>query len=194
MWPWEHLAVGYVLYSLGARALGRDPPTAAAVVVLAVATQAPDLVDKPLSWGLGWFPSGFAVGHSAFVAVPVGLVALHVGRRHDRPELGVAFVLGYWSHLLADVANPLRYGDRVRPERVLWPVSEATPYETDYGLRRGLVYLEEFLTELSTMPPTTVVLLSLLLPAATIGLWVLDGAPGVGLVTSAVGGVRRKDR
>lgn len=191
MWPWEHLAVGYLLYSLGVRALGRELPSDGAVVALAVATQLPDLLDKPLSWGLGWFPSGYALGHSAFVAVPVGLAVLLAGRRYDRSRWGVAFVVGYWSHLLADVANPLRQGARIRPERVLWPVSETTPYETDYGLGRGLVYLEEFIGALSTMPPTTLVLVYLLLPAATVCLWVLDGTPGLALATRTVDDVRR---
>lgn len=194
MWPWEHLAAGYLLYSLGARILGRDPPSDGAAVVLAVGSLLPDLVDKPLSWGLGWFPSGYAVGHSAFVAVPLGLAALLAGYALSRPRWGVAFVVGYWAHLLADVANPLRTGERIRPARVLWPVSKAEPYETHRGLGRGLTYFEDFLAELATMAPTDVVLLYLLLPAATIGLWLLDGAPGVALLSRAAGVVRHRLR
>jgi hypothetical protein len=194
MWPWEHVATGYLLYSLGTRALGREPPSDGAVVALGVASLLPDLVDKPLSWGLGWFPSGYAVGHSAFVAVPVGLGALLVGYRLGRQRWSVGFVVGYWVHLLADVANPVRNGGAIRPGRVLWPVSEADPYETDRGLGRGLTYLEDFLAELATMPPTDVILLYLLLPAATVALWLLDGAPGVALLSRAVGGVRSRLR
>jgi hypothetical protein len=114
MWPWEHLAAGYLLYSLGVRAFGRDPPSDGAAVALVIASLLPDLVDKALSWGLGWFPSGYAVGHSAFVAVPVGLGVLLAGYWFSRPRWGVAFVVGYWAHLLADVANPLRNGEPVR--------------------------------------------------------------------------------
>lgn len=191
MWPWEHLAAGYLLYSLGLRALGRDRPSDGSVVALAVASLLPDLVDKPLSWGLGWFPSGFAIGHSAFVAVPIGLGVILAGYRHDRPAWGIAFVVGYWAHLLGDVMNPLRNGESIRPERVLWPVFEAEPYEAQLGLGRGLTYLEGFISELAMMPPTDVVLLYLLLPAATVTLWILDGAPGVAFSARSVGRVWR---
>ncbi|MGM0370920.1 MAG: metal-dependent hydrolase [Halobacteriota archaeon] len=194
MWPWEHIAVGYLLYSLGARGLGRPPPSDGAVVALAVASLLPDLVDKPLSWGLGWFPSGYAIGHSAFVAIPVGLAVLLFGSRLDRPWVSVAFVVGYWTHLLGDVLNPLRYGNPILVGRVLWPVSAAEPYEIDRGLGRGLAYLEDFVAELVTMPITDVVLLYLLLPAATIALWIFDGAPGVTLLSRAVGTVRSRLR
>ena len=49
MWPWEHLAFGYVLYSLGVRTLRGRTPRGPPVLVLAVATQVPDLLDKPLA-------------------------------------------------------------------------------------------------------------------------------------------------
>lgn len=191
MWPWEHLAAGYLLYSLGLRTLGRDRTSDDSVVALAVASLLPDLVDKPLSWGLGWFPSGFAIGHSAFVAVPIGLGVLLAGYRHGRPAWGVAFVVGYWAHLLGDVMNPLRNGGPIRPERVLWPVFEAEPYEAQLGLGRGLTYLENFIIELTMMPLTDVILLYFLLPAATVMLWMLDGAPGVAFSTRSAGRVWR---
>jgi len=189
MWPWEHLAVGYLLYSLGARALGRDPPSDGGVVALAVATQLPDLLDKPLSWGLGWFPSGYAVGHSAFVALPLGVAAVVVARRAARPDLGAAFAVGHWSHLAADVLSPLRGGDGPSVSRVLWPIAEVRPYGTDYGLRRGAVYVERFVAELSAMDLTAVVLLYLLVPLGTLALWALDGAPGARPVVRAVDGM-----
>ncbi|MFB6202703.1 MAG: metal-dependent hydrolase [Halorhabdus sp.] len=144
MWPWEHVAVGYLLYSLTARVLGRDPPSDSETALLLAGTQGPDLIDKPLAWGLEWFPSGFAVAHSAFVAFPVGVMTLLVGWRTDRRRVAGAFVVGYWSHLLADVLNPLRNGERPLVSRVLWPVTDVSPYETDYGLARGLVYIREF--------------------------------------------------
>lgn len=194
MWPWEHVAVAYLLYSLGTRLLGRDPPSDGAAVALVVASLLPDLVDKSLSWGLGWFPSGYAVAHSAFVAVPLGLGVLLVGYRRDRRWWSIAFTVGYWAHLAADVMNPLRNGNQIRPGRVLWPVSDAEPYQVDRGLGRGLTYLLDFLAELATMPLTDVVLLYLLLPVATAVLWMLDGMPGVALLTRAVGGLRSRLR
>lgn len=193
MWPWEHLAVGYLCYSLGARALGRTPPSDAAAAVVAVAALLPDLVDKPLSWGLGWFPSGYAVGHSALVAAPLGAGLLLAGYRRGRPALAVAAVVGYWSHLLADVFDPLRRGEPPLPGRVLWPVSDPAPYGTDYGLGRGVVYLDRLAATLAAAPPADL-LSYLLLPAATAALWALDGAPGPGLAVRAAGRVRRHFR
>lgn len=191
MWPWEHAAAGYLLYSLGLRALGRDPPADGEAIVLLGGTQLPDLVDKPLSWGLGLFPSGYAVAHSAVVAVPVGLLVSAVLVRKGKTRTGVAFVVGYWSHLLGDVLSPLRGGDSPVVDRVLWPLVETTPYETDYGLRRGLVYLDGFVAQLTTLDTTGVVLAYLVVPLATAVLWTLDGTPGPRLVVRRLRGIAR---
>lgn len=192
MWPWEHVAVGYLLYSLWLRALGREPPAERDTAVLVAATLLPDLVDKPLAWGAGLFPSGFAVAHSAFVAVPLGLAALALGRQYDRRRVGVAFLVGYWSHLLGDVLNPIRAGGRPVVVRVLWPVVETAPYDTDYGLGRGLVYLREFFATVPRADPLDILLLYVLVPAATIALWALDGAPGTAWLRRLIGAVGRR--
>lgn len=191
MWPWEHAAVGYLLYSLGLRALGRDPPSDREAVLLLVATQVPDLVDKPLSWVLGVFPTGYALGHSAFVAVPVGAAVLVASRVRDRVRLGVAIVVGYWGHVAADVLNPLRSGGSPAPERALWPVVTGTPYEDDLGAGRGVAYLVEFVGSLAALDPLTLVGVYLLLPLVTLVVWVRDGAPGIGPLRGIVGRWRR---
>lgn len=175
--------MGYLVFSLAFRATGRRPPGDVAAVVLLVATMLPDLVDKPLSWGLGLFNTGYALGHSALVAVPVGLLVLAVGARTDRQQIAAAFVVGHWSHLVADVLDPLRYGDAPLPERVLWPLVTGTPYEQDLGLGRGVSYLAEFVASLRGMDLVALVGLYLLLPLLTFAIWVLDGAPGLGLLT-----------
>ncbi|MFB6177137.1 MAG: hypothetical protein ABEI99_08365, partial [Halobaculum sp.] len=78
-----------------------------------------------------------------------------------------------------DVLNPLRHGNRPLPGRVLWPISEQTPYATDYGLARGVVYLRRFLRDLSTMPTTAVLVVYGLLPLLTLLVWLWDGTPGL---------------
>jgi hypothetical protein len=190
VWPWEHVAVGYLLYSLSLRLLGRRPPTDSAAAVLVAATLLPDVLDKTLSWGLDVFPTGYAIGHSALLAVPAGVLAILIADRGRHRRWADAFVLGHWSHLLTDVLNPLRYGRPVEPARILWPIAEQVPYETDYGLRRGLVYLEALATELAAMDPLSVFLLYVLVPLVTVGVWLWDGAPGVAGVVRSAGRLR----
>jgi hypothetical protein len=182
MWPWEHLAVGYLCYSLGSRVLTGDPPAERDVLLLGIATQLPDLIDKPLSWGLQVFPTGYALGHSVFLAIPLGLVLLGEGIRRREPTAGLALLVGYWSHLAGDVVSPLRNGDPLAVGRLLWPLVEGNPYSRDLGLERALVYLARLPAELSTMDPFGAVLFYLLLPALTALLWLADGAPGVSLL------------
>ena len=183
MWPWGHAAVGYLLYSGALRALGREPPTDRTAVVVLFATQLPDLIDKPLSWGLGLFPTGYALGHSAFVAIPVGVALLALGVRSGRSGVAGAFVVGYWSHLVADVLDPLRRGEAPLPERVLWPVVAGQPYEEDLGLGRGVAYLEAFVRAAGSMDPLALVVLYLFLPLTMALVWLADGAPGLALFT-----------
>lgn len=192
MWPWEHAAVGYLLYSLYLRVLGHDPPAERETILILLATQTPDLIDKPLSWGLGWFPSGYAVGHSMFVAIPIGLLILALGTNYGFRRNGIAVVLGYWSHLLTDVLEPLRGGSAVLINRVLWPVVEATPYETDLGIARGFLYIVRFLTAIPTMDLTSIVLVYILLPVGSAVVWLLDGAPGAGLLRRSTVAVWRR--
>lgn len=182
MWPWGHLAVGYLLYSGGRRLLGRSAPDDRCALALALGALVPDLVDKPLSWGLGLFPSGYAVGHSALIAFPAGLALLVAGYRRGRGALALAgaFVVGYWSHLAGDVLSGLPYGDGLAFSAVLWPLVEREPYPEQYGLLgRGLHYLREFGAAVGTSDRPVVLLLAAFGPAAlALALWLLDGAPG----------------
>lgn len=194
MWPWEHAAAGYLCYSLALRALGKEPPSDAGAWLLLFGTQFPDLLDKPLAWGVGVFPTGYALGHSVFFAIPVGAVVLAAAIRVDRRRPGIAFVVGYWSHLVTDVLDPLRRGDAPLPERVLWPVIPGTPYEEDLGIGRGATYLTDFLGGLGSTDPVTLVVAYLLLPFATIALWIRDGAPGIAPVERYLRAVTRPNR
>lgn len=177
MWPWDHVAVAYVLYSL-LRRLGGERPSSE-VFVLGGAAILPDVVDKTLSWGLGAFPSGYAVGHSLFVAVPLGTLVAVLSARRQRLDVGLAFVVGYWSHLAGDVAwGALVYGEPAF-DRILWPLVEFEPYPTRRGLLdRALYYLGELAATLGDAEPAVVA--AYLAPvAASVALWLLDGAPGI---------------
>lgn len=185
MWPWEHLAFGYVLYSLWEHGRGRSP-AGVPTLVLAVATQLPDLVDKPLSWGLGLFPAGYSVAHSVFVAVPVSGVALAVAARRDRGAAGVAFAVGYLAHLAGDVVSPVRSGGGLGVERVLWPLVRLPGYETRYGLvERTVYYLARSAHRIADLDSLLPVLVYLGVLATVVVLWLVDGAPGVRALLSA---------
>lgn len=179
MWPWEHAAFGYLLYSGGRHVWRRTGPTGPAALVLILSTQLPDLVDKPLSWLLGLFPSGFSVAHSVFVAVPL-IAAVVIGTRlRGRDELGIAFGVGYGSHLVGDIVGPIRSGSSIELSRVLWPLVTQQPYTNDYGLvGRTVVYFEALAVTLGSADPI-VLSLYLTLPIAALLVWIADGTPGV---------------
>lgn len=178
MWPWEHAAVGYLGYSLALRLLGHPPPSDRETLVLVTATILPDLIDKPFSWSLNLAASGHGPAHSVFLAVPIGIAIGLVAWRRERKRIGAVAVLGHWSHLIGDVVSPIRMGDPPNVRRVLWPVVEPAPYETHYGLRRGLVYFTDFLATIAASDPIDILIFYALVPALTVGLWVIDGAPG----------------
>jgi hypothetical protein len=186
MWPWEHLAFGYVLFSLGAHTAWQRPPRGTEAVALAVATQTPDLIDKPLAWGLELVPMGYALGHSVFFAVPVLTAVLVAADRRGRRGLGVAVAVGYLSHLLGDVLSPLLSRGDLAVDRLLWPFVTFPGYENDYGfVGRFTLYVGRYLHE-ATQPEHLPLLLAYLsVFGAVAALWLTDGAPGVRTLVSA---------
>ncbi|WP_129112749.1 metal-dependent hydrolase [Halegenticoccus tardaugens] len=167
MLPWGHVAFGYLLYSLGIRRrTGVGPDGLAA---LAVGTQFPDLIDKPLSWTFGVLPSGRSFGHSVFVACAVVALALWLGRRYDRRAAGAAFAGGHVTHLVADSLYPLADGRIGDVTYLLWPVVPADEVE------HGLSFVEFFLA----LEATPTLLFELALFAVAAGVWLRDGSPGL---------------
>lgn len=182
MWPWGHAAFGYVLVSLGSRVTRGNPPSGAAVFALLFATQLPDLVDKPLSWVFHLFPQGVSVAHSVFVAVPLGLLVVAGAYRLERLEVGAAFTVGWWSHLVGDVGAALLYGfgPEFALKRVLWPVATFPPYDDQQlALERVAEYLSEFLATLSTGQQLGLLAIYFGPFFVAFLLWLVDGAPGV---------------
>jgi hypothetical protein len=178
MWPWSHAAIGYLLYSVGTRLDGRRP-NGSPVIVLLIATQLPDLVDKPLSWVVGVFPQGYAVAHSVFVAVPLCIAVLVVTVRRQRRDWGIAFLIGYGSHLVGDILFGLLKSNPYAVERVLWPLVTLPPYDVDQGV---FIRLSEYVSDLIAMRASgdaLVVVLGVGMAYVTLGVWIMDGTPGV---------------
>jgi len=187
MWPWDHLAFGYLLHSLLVRSrLGRGPEDGP-VLALVVATQFPDLVDKPLAWEFGALPHGQSLAHSLLFAVPVVLASAAAARRYGRPEHGTAVAVGYLSHLLADLAYGPLTGGSLSPAFLLWPLLHRPP-EPPVGLApRVLALLDSSLALLATPAGLVYLLLELALGLAVAALWRRDGFPGTGPIRERIG-------
>lgn len=174
MWPWGHLAVGYLLFSTAVRLRFDRAPRDAPTFALALGTQFPDLVDKPLAWTFGVLPNGRSLAHSLVIAVPAIVALWLVLRRRRRASVANAFGLGYFSHLATDAMFPALAGDYYYLGFLAWPIVPAI----DYGE-------EGFLVHFRSLELTSFTGLELLLGGLVVALWYRDGAPGLATVRSA---------
>jgi hypothetical protein len=167
MWPPGHLAVAYLLVSWQTRVRGEKLETAQ-VLALAVGSQLPDLLDKPLAWVFA-LPSGRTLGHSLLFLVSFVVVSALLTRRLDRPALGTAASVGALSHLVAD-AVPALWDPDTTLTFLLWPLVSTTPYEEPFP---GL-------WELAVASASDLYLLfEVALVAAALVSWRRDGYPGL---------------
>lgn len=169
MWPWGHLAVGYLLYTIYVHVRRREPPSGPGALLVALGTQAPDLVDKPLAWTFHVLPSGRSLAHSLFAAAIATALVRQWATRTERPYAPVAFGIGYFSHLATDGIDPLLAGDYAKLTYLGWPLLPAP----DYGVESG------FVAHFANITLTPTIGVQLLLMVLVVGIWVRDGAPGV---------------
>jgi hypothetical protein len=179
MWPWEHLAVGYLAYSLLSRALTGESPGNRDALVLVVATQLPDLVDKPLAWWLGALPSGLSLAHSLVFGLPVCLFVVALARRLGDPAVGLAYCVGYGSHLAGDAVYPLVTDGHLRLAFLAWPLVEQPSASAPGFLAQVLYFLGEFRAFLATPRGQLYALVEAGLLAVALAVWVTDGYPGL---------------
>ena len=180
--------LGYVLYSAFSHAAFRRPPSDRAAVVVAVAALLPDLIDKPLAWQLSVLPAGRSLAHSLLFAVPLVVVVLLLARRRGALDVGAAFAVGYLSHLPADsFYAAITSGVRVDASYMLWPLLPVHPTPTRSFLDRLVDLLVQFSAFVAGPEGWRFVVVELLLASMALGLWVLDGAPGLAPVWRAVG-------
>jgi membrane-bound metal-dependent hydrolase YbcI (DUF457 family) len=192
MWPWGHLAVAY-LAARSERAIRGRRLTGAAVLALAVGALAPDLIDKPLAWGLSVLPSGRSLAHSLFAvgAVGLGVAALEAGSRPRR--LGTWFAGGYLSHVLADAVPTLLTGQRAALWFLNWPLGPHPPVSEDAGV---VTYLGDLQTEFALLAAGRFGALGWIGVefgvAVLVGVvWDADGAPGAATVRALLSGAGR---
>ncbi|QKY20478.1 metal-dependent hydrolase [Halolamina sp. CBA1230] len=173
MLPWGHAAVGYLGYRLYTFLRHRRPPAGSTVLALAIGTQFPDLIDKPLSWTFGVLPSGRSLGHSLLVFAVVAAVLFAVARdRSARTQTALfAFGFGWVSHMFSDGYTVL-LGRDTCVNYLLWPLA-ACPYsESGRSIIPFLLNVE--------FTGTTQIGVGLAVVAGIV--WLLDGAPGVWLL------------
>ena len=185
MWPWEHLAVGYLGYSVFARLSGH-PVTDRSVTAVMIGTQFPDLIDKPLWWA-GLLPTGRCLTHSLLIVVPLSLLILQFGSRYDRRQLSTAFVLGYILHLPGDALPLLLEGYAHEVGFLLWPVTTVTPGAGD-AVPRMFDVITSPVMFLLTNPSRALLVLGL------ISVWALDGFPGVSGISRLIQWLRPVSR
>jgi membrane-bound metal-dependent hydrolase YbcI (DUF457 family) len=173
--PWGHLAVGYLCLSVAVWARYRVPPRGPTAIAVAIGTQLPDLVDKPLAWRFGVIPSGRSLAHSLLFLAVLATVAWALAVRYDRRLEASAFVGAYLSHVLADAFPAALAGEWAKLGSLLWPITPVYQYpdELDYTIIGFFLELE----------PAALVSPGLGITIVALALWVYDGTPGIGTVT-----------
>lgn len=173
MWPIGHASVAYLLYALSTRSRFDDSPGSGTAVIVAFASQFPDLIDKPLAWYLGVLPGGRTLTHSLFVLVPLSFAIYALARRRGAEEYGIAFAVGVISHTLLD-ALPILWESTTPWEGLFWPLlspggvsGEGAP--TVLGLLRDSLGQPYFLSEF-------------VLLVVALFVWRADGYPGLSQV------------
>ncbi|MFC6769184.1 metal-dependent hydrolase [Natrinema soli] len=173
MWPWGHLAVAYLVYTVYSHRHDARPPRAVPVIALAIGSQFPDLIDKPFAWSFEILPGGRTFAHSVFVAALLLPAAYSLACRVGRPEIGTAFAIGHVSHLLADVPpSAIRSGDVSATTFLFWPVLEPPAYDPVDGILAGFLRY--------SMGWFEWVQFGLVLVALVV--WYRDGTPGLGSI------------
>lgn len=133
MLPLGHLTFAYLWYILYAAVGTHRLPARLALVPLAVGSQFPDLIDKPLAY-IGVLRYGRSLAHSLFTfAICIccvwwltirlrGRWAATSLRERLRVVTPAAFAVGYASHLLGDSYQVLLAGDLWAARFLVYPV------------------------------------------------------------------------
>ncbi|PSP69797.1 metal-dependent hydrolase [Halobacteriales archaeon QH_6_68_27] len=174
MWPWGHLAAGYLVYTAYTRLHIGDPPADVPALVALLGTQLPDLVDKPLAWSLAVLPTGRSLGHSLVVGAVVLPVAWALAARRDARPLAAALSVGWLSHLLGDALYPLVDGEFAHVAFLAWPLLPLPAYEVEAS----------FAAHFALLSPSPTLAFELALVALASLAWHADGYPGLATVRS----------
>lgn len=175
MLPWGHVAVGYITYSLGIRGRYGCQPGGLHTIALVVATQLPDIIDKPLTTWLGVLPSGRSLGHSLLFVLLIGTVFWLLAEHAGLTGVAGGFLVGLLSHIVADAIGPMWDGRWAELGYLFWPLTPAFKHPAD----QERIFSEYLLVQLVSEPHHELALFGL-----AVVLWLYDGMPSVAEVRS----------
>jgi membrane-bound metal-dependent hydrolase YbcI (DUF457 family) len=185
MWPWGHLAVGYLSYVAWLRVRGASTRTQTGVTVAAVGvgSQFPDIIDKPLAWTVPLLPSGRSLAHSLIIATVVIAVTYRISQTYDYEDTAIAFGVGYVSHSLSDLGPTVVWGllrgDVSQLEwttYLLWPLLSSPPYPLDSSFQEHIVAFQ----------PDAYVVFQFALAGVALAVWKQSGEPGLSAARTVV--------
>jgi len=126
--PVEHFLFAMVPVALFVWVRRRRRPLGTTVLVVLVATQLPDAVDKPLAWTFGVLPSGRMLAHSVVVSVPLLAVGTVLAARRGYGGHAAVFAVAYLSHIAGDFYPVLWEGPSYYfYPNLFWPLLSANP-------------------------------------------------------------------
>lgn len=170
MLPLGHLAFAYLWYVAYAAVGTHRLPVRLALVPLALGSQFPDLIDKPLAY-LEILTYGRSLAHSVFTlticSLAVWWATTHLRGRWTvdsfperlRAVTPAAFTLGYASHLLGDTYQFFLAGDLWAARFLMYPlasVPESSADDVAPWIRLFRIY-----QEMGTHPQLNLILLAM---------------------------------
>jgi hypothetical protein len=126
--PLQHFAVVALPVTVYSLVRYRRLPTGYTVLILLVATQLPDIIDKPLAWTFGVLPSGRMLAHSIVISGPVLSTLCLLGIYLRKFEYTGLFAVAYLSHIVEDFYPILWQGRSYYFfPNLFWPALPANP-------------------------------------------------------------------
>jgi hypothetical protein len=134
-------------------------------------------------------PTGQSLAHSLLFALPLIGLVVALARASGRTAVGLAFGVGYLSHLPADAVYPVVFGGGLRGSFLLYPLVEIEPYAMP-GLGPRLAAMADNVGPLLSSPLGILyVLADALLVTAAFVVWYRRDCPGLGLLRRWVPGL-----
>jgi hypothetical protein len=128
MRPLEHFLFAALPLAAYAAVRYRRLPRGHTLLLVLVATQLPDLIDKPLAWSFDVLPSGRMFAHSLVIALPVLSIGCVLAARRGWGRPAALFSLAYLSHLIGDFYPILWQGSGYYFfPNLFWPLLAVNP-------------------------------------------------------------------